>query len=107
MNGQPRLIVYEVNVEIDAAIEDAYRAWLRDHVDAMLSLPGFTGADVFDVVDPPPAPQRAHLCVQYRLVDDAALQAYLRDHAQRMRADGVSRFGDRVRATRRVLTAAG
>lgn len=107
MRGHRGVIVYEVAVEVDAAIEGAYRAWLRDHVDAMLSLPGFTGADVFDVVDPPPAPQRAHLCVQYRLLDDAALQAYLRDHAPRMRADGVARFGNRVRATRRVLSAAG
>ena len=32
-----------------------------------------------------------------------ALQAYLRDHAPRMREDGLARFGGRFRAQRRVL----
>jgi hypothetical protein len=41
--------------------------------------------------------------VQYRLIDAAALEAYLRDHAPRLRADGVARFGERFRAQRRVL----
>ena len=31
------------------------------------------------------------------------LHAYLRDHAPRMRAEGVARFGDGVRARRRSL----
>ena len=32
-----------------------------------------------------------------------AFDAYLRDHAPAMRADGVARFGTRFRAERRVL----
>ena len=35
-----------------------------------------------------PHPGRASLCVQYRLVDQAALDVYLRDHAPRLRAEG-------------------
>lgn len=97
------MLVYEVNVELDAGIEAAYRAWLHDHVAEMLSLPGFTGADTFDIIDPPPPSGRITICVQYRMTGDDALQAYLRDHAPRMRSDGVSRFGDRFSATRRVL----
>jgi hypothetical protein len=41
--------------------------------------------------------------VQYRLRGADALAAYLRDHAPRLRADGIARFGERVRASRRVL----
>jgi hypothetical protein len=43
------------------------------------------------------------LCVQYTLVDASALDAYLREHAPRLRADGVARFGDGFRAHRRIL----
>lgn len=99
-------LIYEVNLEIDAAIADAYRAWLREHVAQMLTLPGFLAAQVFEVLDPPPASGRIALCCQYRLCDADALQAYFDHHAATMRADGIARFGDRFRATRRVLRSA-
>ena len=97
------MIVYEVNIAVDADIAAAYRDWLQAHVAEMLSLPGFTGAEVFEVVVSPPDPARQSLCVHYRLRDQAALDDYLRDHAPRMRNDGVSHFGTRFRASRRVL----
>jgi hypothetical protein len=96
-------VVYEVNLAVDAGVLGAYRAWLADHVAEIVALPGFTGARTWDVVDPAPPAGVAHLCVQYALRDAAALEAYLRDHAPRLRADGIARFGERVRATRRVL----
>jgi hypothetical protein len=43
------------------------------------------------------------LCVHYQLRDDAALAIYFEQHAPRLRADGVARFGDGFRAERRVL----
>lgn len=100
MNGG---VLYEVNLDIDAGIAGAYRVWLVPHIAELLTLPGFLDATCYEVVDPPAAAGRLSLCVQYRLRDRAALDAYLRDHAPRMRADGLARFGDRFRATRRVL----
>jgi antibiotic biosynthesis monooxygenase (ABM) superfamily enzyme len=97
------MVVYEVSVELDATIRADYLAWLRAHIDEICALPGFTGAQVFEVAEPAPADGRVSLCVQYRLVDAAALDAYLREHAPRLRTDGVARFGDRFRAQRRVL----
>jgi len=97
------MIVYEVNLDVESAIADEYRAWLAEHIAHMLALPGFSGAQTFEVIDPAPAPDRIVFCVQYHLRDQAALDAYLRDHATRMRADGMTRFGERFRATRRVL----
>ena len=97
------LVVYEVNLDIEAGIEADYRAWLRQHVAQMLALPGFVDARMFDVTEPAPADGRACICVQYRLVDADALQAYFEQHAERMRGDGMARFGGRFRATRRVL----
>lgn len=96
-------IVYEVNVEVDAEIAAAYRTWLRAHIAEILALPGFVDARTFEVRDPAPTAGRIALCVQYRLTGTAALDAYLREHAPRLRADGVARFGERFRAQRRVL----
>lgn len=96
-------VVYEVNLTLEAGLLREYRAWLGAHVAEIVDLPGFTGAEVWDVNDPPPPAGYVQLCVQYRLRDHAALEDYLRDHAPRLRADGVARFGTRVAAQRRVL----
>ncbi|MEO8161388.1 MAG: DUF4286 family protein [Arenimonas sp.] len=97
------MIVYEVNLFVDRAIEAAYRAWLEAHVREIIALPGFEGAQVFERLEPAPAEGEFVLCTQYRLSDAAALAEYLREHAPRLRADGLARFGDNFRAERRVL----
>lgn len=97
-------VVYEVNLDVDSAIADDYRAWLQTHVSQMLALPGFVSAELFDIIEPATDGRRAW-CVHYRLRDAAALEAYLHEHAAQMRAEGVARFGDRFRAGRRVLRA--
>ncbi|HEX2083839.1 MAG TPA: DUF4286 family protein [Xanthomonadaceae bacterium] len=107
MSGAPDgAIVYEVDLDLEAAVAAEYRAWLDAHVPRLLALPGFVSAEVFEVLEPVAA-GRAGLCVQYRLRDAVALETYLREHAPRMRAEGLARFGERVRASRRVLRAVG
>jgi hypothetical protein len=96
-------VIYEVNLDLDVAIRDEYVAWLLPHMRAICTLPGFIDAQMFGVVDPAADADRVSLCVQYTLRDAAALDAYLRDHAPRMRAEGEARFGGRFRALRRVL----
>ncbi|WP_454832493.1 DUF4286 family protein [Pseudoxanthomonas wuyuanensis] len=96
-------VIYEVSLEIDLALRDEYRPWLEQHVRQMLALPGFLGAEIQELSEPPPPPGRWCYCVPYRLRDHAALDAYLGEHAARMRADGIARFGDRFSASRRIL----
>ncbi len=96
-------IIYEVNLRPDPSIETEFDVWLEHHVQEMLALPGFVGATIHRSEDPDePAPLRS---VHYRLRDRSALDAYLKEHAAHMRADGVQRFGDRFQATRRILDA--
>lgn len=96
-------VVYEVNLAVDPMVEAEYRAWLAVHVHELLALPGFVDASIADVLEPATDDGWVPMCVRYTLIDAAALDAYLRDHAPRMRAEGVARFGDRFRATRRVM----
>ena len=97
------MIVYEVNIEVRDETYADYRAWLTSHVEHMLALPGFLAAEILEQRDPPPTRGTRALNVQYRLVDEGALQRYLTEHAPRMREQGVRRFGDAFSAMRRVL----
>lgn len=96
-------MIYEVNLDLDAAIRAEYLAWLSAHMREICALPGFVGAQCWEVAEPAAEPGRVSLCVQYTLRDAAALDAYLREHAPRLRAEGEARFGGRFRASRRVL----
>ena len=97
------MIVYEVNLYVQRKVAAEYRVWLDAHVQEILALPGFLGAEVFERREPVPDAGEVALCTQYRLRDAAALADYLREHAPRLRADGIARFGDAFRAERRVL----
>jgi hypothetical protein len=94
-------VIYEVNLNVDRDIEGEFGRWLSLHVEQMLALPGFVGADIASEEREPG--QTAGWSVRYRLLSRQALDAYFRDHAERMRADGIDRFGQRFSASRRIL----
>ena len=101
-------VIYEVTVHARADIADAYLQWLREHIARMLALPGFESAELDELIEE--AIEERGWCVRYRLRDRAALDAYLREHAPRMRAEGIARFGDGLtgfavesRAQRRIM----
>lgn len=96
------MIVYEVNLRVESGIARDYAHWLEAHIAQMLALPGFVSAERFEVEAADDATHRG-FCVQYRLADAGALDAYLREHAPQMRADALARFGERFSATRRIL----
>jgi hypothetical protein len=94
-------ITYEVTLEPDPAILRDFEAWLEYHADEMIALPGFTGATIHKGEDPETG--AALRIVRYELEDRAALERYLEEFAPRMRAEAIARFGDRFRATRRIV----
>lgn len=97
------MIVYVVELEMEIALRDEYLAWLDNHVHEMLALPGFTGAEILIRSEPPAPAGRCIVQAHYRLRDRAAWEDYLAHHAARMRAAGLARFGQRVRASRTIL----
>jgi hypothetical protein len=97
------MIVYAVELEMETALRTEYLAWLRTHVADMLALPGFLDAEILTRSEPVPPAGHWVVCVHYRLRDHAAWQGYLEHHAAPMRAAGITRFGDRVRASRRLF----
>jgi hypothetical protein len=96
------MVVYEVNLAVDAGVADAYAAWLGPHIAEILALDGFLSAEWLES-EADEGEDRVRWCVQYRLRDREALRHYFDEHAARFRADGLERFGGRFEATRRVL----
>ena len=99
------MVVYEVNLAVRPAAASAYADWLAPHIDRVLAVPGFVSADWW-AVEPdgdrtPDDPVR--WCVQYRVESRAALESYVAEHAERLRGEGLERFGGQFTATRRVL----
>jgi hypothetical protein len=105
--------IYEVTLDIDcrgqsgngdeAAGEsfDDVDAWLSDHVRHMLEIPGFVDA-VDHRADSDDAGSIRHV-THYYLESDAALAEYLAGPAAAMRLAVSEHFGERVKASRRVL----
>jgi hypothetical protein len=96
-------VLYEVNLDADAGIEPAFDTWLRDHIADVMQFGGFLSAEILDDTTSA-AEGRIRRTVHYRLRDQAALDAYLRDHAPQMQQQGVEKFGDQYTAVRRVLS---
>ena len=94
-------LIYEVTLDIQAAAAVEFDGWLKEHVREMLALPGFHDARILKPEGPEAGTERR--VVQYTLGSRAELDQYLAEHAPRMREDGVKRFGDRMKASRRVL----
>jgi len=97
------MIVYEVNLEVQRVVYDAFRSWLTEHIRTIIALPGFAGAELFECAEAAVADAQIRLCVQYRLVDHSALERYLREDAPRLRAEGERRFGGKFSGRRRML----
>jgi len=94
-------VTYEVALAPDPAILREFDLWLEGHVAEMLRLPGFDSASIHPAEEP--GTGRPERVVRYRLESREALERYFREHAARMRADGLNRFGDRFSATRRIV----
>jgi len=94
-------LVYEVTLDIDAGAATEFDGWLKEHVREMLALPGFHDARILKPEGAPPGTERR--VVQYTLGSRAELDHYVAEHAPRMREDGVKRFGDKMKASRRVF----
>lgn len=99
-------VIYEVNLEITPNRVAELDEWLPGHVAGLLKQPGFLSARILKDLEPA-ADGRSRRSIRYRLRNQQALDDYLAGPAERMRAEGVRRFGSAMRAHRRVLREAG
>ena len=96
------MVIYEVNLAVDAVAADELAAWLAPHIQQMLTFEGFERAEWFDI-EPERAETTIHWCIHYHVQSRDDLQRYFDEGAAQMRGDGVEKFGRYFRANRRIL----
>ncbi len=97
-------ILYEVNLEIEPAQEQAYRDWMPGHIQDVLATGCFTEARRYVAETAPGEPLQ--WSTHYIAPDRASLERYFKDHAPGLRKHGLDRFGAGFKPSRRILTPA-
>lgn len=97
------MIIYEVNLEIDADVAEAYLSWMPEHIREILEIDGVLGAKFFNAEVAEPKPDKRYACIQYEMRNRTAYENYITNHAPRFREDVRKRFGGKFTASRRVL----
>ena len=93
--------IYEVTLSVDREIIAEFDAWLAQHVEEMLQIPGFIRANTFAAEDDEAG--RPRRVTHYYIESEADLDNYLAGPAQIMRQSATERFAGRFSASRRVL----
>lgn len=95
------MLIYEVNLTVEDSIADEYEKWFPHHIEDVIACPGFTEAKWY--VRQEGRPGFKCWTTHYYVRDQASLDAYLTQHAPKLREDVKKKFGERFTATRRVL----
>ena len=98
-------VTYEVNLKVQKPIEKDFENWLVGHINEVLAIDGFENASWYRITqDDALASKETHWTVHYVLHDLPALNAYLENHATRLRQPAKDKFGEKFMAERRILT---
>lgn len=97
------MMIYEVNLTIDNDIFNDYYQWLIEHVETILTLPGFIKAIISKEMIAQPDPKSTKITVYYTVESEQYLDDYLANQAPELRADGIEKFGDKFSAFRRIF----
>ena len=94
-------MIYEVHLVIPTDIKKEYNQWLVEHIKEMLTFDGFVKVEIYQIETSNST--EYELCIQYYLENRQTMINYEQQHAERMRGDGISRWGTQVKASRRIL----
>lgn len=96
------MVIYEVNLVINANIYLQYQSWLKEHVKEMLQQPGFIQAIILKPETQDKLEQKT-LTIQYQLDSRQSLDIYLKEFAPKMREQGIKLFNNQFSADRRIF----
>lgn len=97
--------LYEVNLEVQDSCAEEFAQWLSVHIEEMLSFDGFVSATWYnrENAEENNINSVSLWTIHYQLLSKDHFSQYLREHAQRMRQEGMDKFGGQFSATRRLL----
>ena len=95
-------IIYNVTVNIDDSIHQEWLSWIKKHIPEVLATGNFSEAKLTRVLVEEELGGITY-SIQYRAHNRNALDTYYREHADRLRQDGLQRFADKMLAFRTEL----
>ncbi|RED50596.1 DUF4286 family protein [Seonamhaeicola aphaedonensis] len=96
------MIIYNVTANIDQSIHEEWLLWIKEHIPQVLGTGKFDKATLTRVLVEEETGGITY-SIQYRAYSREALDAYYREDAERLRADGFKRFADKMLAFRTEL----
>ena len=96
------MIIYNVTANIDESIHDQWLKWIKEHIPQVLATGKFEKATLTKVLVEEDMGGHTY-SVQYRSYSREALDAYYREDAEKLRAEGLKLFADKMLAFRTEL----
>lgn len=96
------MYIYNVTLNIDESIHQEWLEWIKEHIPQVLGTGLFSDAKLTRVLVEEEKGGVTY-SVQYRAKTREDLDNYYKNHANRLRQDGLKRFADKVLAFRTEL----
>lgn len=96
------MIIYNVTVNIDDSIHNDWLVWIKEHIPQVLGTGKFEKATLSKVLVEEDMGGQTY-SIQYKSYSREALEAYYREDAEKLRTEGLKKFGDKMLAFRTEL----
>lgn len=96
------MYIYNVTINVDDSIHDEWLLWMRAHIPQVLGTGKFEKATFTKVLVEDDIKGQTY-SIQYRSYSREALDAYYKEDAERLRAEGLKKFADKMLAFRTEL----
>ena len=96
------MYIYNVTVNVEDSIHDEWLLWIKEHIPQVLSTGKFDKATLTKVLVEEEMGGQTY-SVQYRSYSREALDAYYKEDADRLRAEGLKKFAGKLIAFRTEL----
>ncbi|WP_026754143.1 DUF4286 family protein [Sediminibacter sp. Hel_I_10] len=97
------MIIYNVTINIDDSAHDEWLTWMKnEHIPQVLGTGKFNNATFSQVLVEEDMGGKTY-SVQYRAFSRAALDAYYKEHAEKLRNEGLKKFADKMLSFRTEL----
>lgn len=96
------MIIYNVTVNIDNSVHQEWLTWIKEHIPQVLATGKFTEAKLTKVLVEEELGGTTY-SIQYRAKSREHLEKYYQEDAQKLRAEGLKKFADKMLAFRTEL----
>ncbi len=96
------MIIYNVTINIDESIHDEWLTWIKEHIPQVLATGKFDKAILTKVLVEEDQGSQTY-SVQYRSYSREALDSYYKEDAEKLKAEGLKKFADKMLAFRTEL----